>query len=232
MSDSLGSVFGNLIVFDLETTGLDSARDQIIEFGAVKANLADGYAPVEDCDLMIRLPKGVSIPIHITELTGITTERLNRDGISADIACRHIFDMLNTDNLLLSAYNAQFDLCFLYHFLRQHGQESVLRRIKFLDAMTVYKDRKSYPHRLSDAVAAYRLQTGNTHRAIDDAMATLELIQKMSEDEDDLYSYVNLFGFNPKYGILGKKISSVTYRKQEYHMNKRFNPKFCVNIKT
>lgn len=221
MSDSLCSVFKNLIVFDLETTGLNSVQDQIIEFGAVRSNLADGYMAVEECDLMIHLPKGMSIPTQITELTGISTERLDRDGMSADTACRHIFDMLNAGNALLAAYNAQFDLCFLYRFLKQYEKEGVLRQMNFLDAMTVFKDRRSYPHRLRDAVAAYRLQTENTHRAIDDAKATLELIQKMSEEEDDLCRYVNLFGFNPKYGIFGKKISSVTYRKQEYNMNRK-----------
>jgi hypothetical protein len=34
---------------------------------------------------------------------------------------------------------------------------------------------------------------------------------------DDFECYVNLFGYNPKYGIDGKPIGSVTYKPQSYH---------------
>lgn len=221
MTDSLRAHFQNIVVFDLETTGLNAARDQIIEFGAVKTDLAHGDMAEDECDLLIRLPAGVFLPKQITELTGITPKRLEAEGVSPDAACSRIANLLNAEGLLLIAYNAQFDLCFLYYLLKRYGREALLRRVKFLDAMTVYKDRRPYPHRLSDAVATYRLQTENTHRAIDDAKATLELIRKMGEEEDDLFYYINLFGFNPKYGISGQRISSVTYRKQGYDMKKK-----------
>ena len=85
---------------------------------------------------------------------------------------------------------------------------------KMLDAMTVYKDRREYPHKLENAIEAYGLHGQNTHRAIDDARATLELLDAMASEEDDILHYVNLFGYNPKYGVSGPRISSVTYRPQ------------------
>ena len=80
-----------------------------------------------------------------------------------------------------------------------------------LDAMTVYKDRRQYPHKLQSAIDAYGVTTQNTHRAVDDAKAALEVLDAMAREEDDLLRYVNLFGYNPKYGVSGPRISSITY---------------------
>ena len=116
------------------------------------------------------------------------------------------------------AYNAQFDLNFLYHFLRPYGRVGVLRAPRFLDALTVYKDRRDYPHKLCNAIEAYNLQDRvvNSHRAVDDARATVALLESMAAERDDLPEYIDLFGTHPKFGMSGKKIASVTYRTQPY----------------
>ena len=54
----------------------------------------------------------------------------------------------------------------------------------------------------------------NSHRAVDDVIATLAVAREMENEKDDLLNYVNLFGYNPKYGISGKAIGSVTYKPQ------------------
>ena len=56
----------------------------------------------------------------------------------------------------------------------------------------------------------------NSHRAVDDVLATLAVMEKMEEEKDDLLRYVNLFGYIAKYGIDGKPIGSVTYKPQQY----------------
>ena len=91
-----------------------------------------------------------------------------------------------------------------------------LRGVRFLDVLTVYRDRMPYPHRLGDAVNAYRLATPNTHRALDDVHAAVAVMAAMEAEKDDLARYVNLFGVHPKYGLSGRPIGSVTYRKQEF----------------
>ena len=56
----------------------------------------------------------------------------------------------------------------------------------------------------------------NSHRAVDDARATVRLLEKMAAERDDLERYIDLFGTHPKYGVSGRKISSVTYCAQPY----------------
>lgn len=102
----------------------------------------------------------------------------------------------------------------LYYFLARLELADALKGVKMLDAMTVYKDRREYPHKLQSAIDAYGVPTQNTHRAVDDAKAALEVLEAMGRELDDLMQYVNLFGYNPKYGVSGPRISSITYLPQ------------------
>ena len=84
----------------------------------------------------------------------------------------------------------------------------------------MYRDRHSYPHKLCNAIDTYNLagQVVNSHRAVDDVIATVAVMQAMEAEKNDLERYVNLFGYNPKYGVDGKPIGSVTYKPQPYNM--------------
>ena len=121
-------------------------------------------------------------------------------------------------NTLLLAYNAHFDLSFLFYLLLRSGNPSCLKGKDKLDLLTVYKDRRPYPHKLCHAIDAYGLsgKVVNSHRAVDDVLATVEVRKEMEREKDDILRYVNLFGYNPKYGITGKAIGSVTYKPQPY----------------
>jgi DNA polymerase-3 subunit epsilon len=125
--------------------------------------------------------------------------------------------MFRGDPLLL-AYNAHFDLSFLFYLLLRSGDPAILKGKDKLDLLTVYKDRRPFPHKLLNAIEAYGLsgKVVNSHRAIDDVLATAAVMEEMVRERDDLPHYVNLFGYNPKYGIDGKAIGSVTYKPQAY----------------
>ena len=216
MMETIWNHFDRVVVFDTETTGIEFGTDRIIELGAV--SLEEGVET--DCmDLFIRLPEGRTIPPFITELTGITDMQLRSEGVEQKEAAEAFCRLLEgAERPLLVAYNAQFDLNFLYWFLRPYGRVEVLRAPRFLDALTVYRDRRDYPHKLCNAIEAYGLgdRVVNSHRAVDDARATVALLEAMATERDDLERYLDLFGTHPKYGVSGRKISSVTYRPQSY----------------
>jgi len=228
MLNSLFSHFDSIIVLDTETTGLDYRTDEIIELAALKVSVKDGDVSSQELDLLVRLSDGKTLPRNITQLTGISEEMLLQNGASKADVCEQFSDMIMESKTLLAAYNAQFDLCFLYSFLAKFGASSLLKQLKFLDALTIYKDRREYPHKLSDAVSAYSLKTQNTHRAIDDVKASFELLQAMEKESADLDRYINLFGYNPKYGVSGQKISSITYVAQSYYEKDKLYKKIHV----
>jgi len=220
--ESLFSRYDRLVLFDTETTGLQFARDEIIEFAAIAVENRGGVATVvQEYDELIALSPGGFVPPKIEQLTGISTQDLRERGLPKTRVARDISEMMQ-GNCLLLAYNAHFDLSFLYYFLLRHGDPMILKGKDKLDLLTVYKDRRSYPHKLCNAIDAYGL-TGkvvNSHRAVDDVIATVAVMEEMEKERGDLLSYVNLFGYNPKYGIEGRPIGSVTYKPQPYNPSK------------
>ena len=216
--ETLFDKYDRLVLFDTETTGLDFRRDEIIEFAAVVVENRDGVPTVvEEYDELIKLTPGTYVPFAIEQLTGISTEDTQDRGLpKAKVACD--ISRMFKGNTLLLAYNAQFDLLFLYYFLLRHGDLTALKGKDKLDLLTVYKDRRPYPHKLHNAIAAYGLsgKVVNSHRAVDDVLATVEVMKCMEAERDDLCRYINLFGYNPKYGISGKPIGSITYKPQAF----------------
>ncbi len=212
--DSLFQRYDRILIFDTETTGLRFDRDEIIQFSAV---VLERSGVTQQYDRLIRLAPGQQGPPEIQRLTGITTQDVEQRGIPRDQAAREIAGLL-AGNTLLTAYNAHFDLSFLFHMLRVHGDPGCLRGKDKLDLLTVYRDRRAYPHKLRDAIAAYGLEgtVQNSHQADQDALATVSVMDAMSAERDDLPDYINLFGYIPKYGPPRRPIRSVTYLPQPY----------------
>ena len=218
MFDLLFQKYDRLVLFDTETTGLLYARDEIIEFAAVVVERVNGTPKVvQEYDELIALSPGGFVPPKIEQLTGITTQDLRERGLPKTRVARDIAEMIRGNTLLL-AYNAHFDLSFLFYFLLRHGDATILKGKDKLDLYTVYRDRKPFPHKLCNAIESYGL-TGkvvNSHRAVDDVLATVAVMEEMEKEKNDLMRYVNLFGYIAKYGIDGKPIGSITYKPQGF----------------
>lgn len=211
--------YDRLVIFDTETTGLQFTSDEIIEFAAAVVENREGKPQVtEEYDQLIALSPAGRIPPEIQKLTGITPADVEARGITKERLCADMTRLFAGEKTLLLAYNAHFDLSFVYHTLRRWGDPGVLRGKDKIDLLTVYKDRRAYPHRLASAIEAYGLQdrVKNSHRAIDDVLATVAVMEAMVEERDDLLNYVNLFGYNARYGVGGKPIGSVTYLPQGF----------------
>ena len=216
--DALFAKYDRLVLFDTETTGLNYSRDEIVEFAAVVVEHRNGQPEiVREYDELIALSPGGFVPPKIEQLTGITNQDLKERGIPKAKVCADIAEMI-AGNTLLLAYNAHFDLSFLFYLLLRDGDPTILKGKDKLDLLTVYKDRHSYPHRLCNAIDTYGLsgQVVNSHRAVDDVIATVAVMKAMEDEKDDVLCYVNLFGYNPKYGVEGKPIGSVTYKPQPF----------------
>ncbi len=215
---SLTAKYDKFVLFDTETTGLDFSRNEIIEFSALVLENKNGSL-VERCryDELVCLSPGNSVPPEIVKLTGITDEDIAQRGIPKEKLCADIAEMF-AGNTLLLAYNAHFDLSFLYYLLLRSGDPMILKGKDKLDLLTVYKDRRAFPHKLCNAIESYGLSGSvvNSHRAIDDVIATAAVMEAMCAEKDDLQNYVNLFGYSAKYGISGKPIGSITYKPQGF----------------
>ena len=220
--DTLFEKYDRLVILDTETTGLQYNRDEIIEFSAVAVEKVGGtHQVVAEYDQLVTLSPGGFVPPKIEQLTGISTQDIRERGVAKTRVCRDIAELI-AGNTLLLAYNAHFDLSFLFYMLLRDGDPRILQGKDKLDLLTVYRDRREFPHKLCAAIEAYGL-TGkvvNSHRAIDDVIATVAVMEEMEKERPDLHRYINLFGYNPKYGVEGKPIGSVTYKAQPYRPSK------------
>ena len=180
-----------LVIFDTETSGLNPEDDQIIELAAlrVERTAAGALRIAGKMDTFIKLPEGEQLPENIVALTGITDRLLETEGVQSGTAVSRFLKLVKPGHL------------------------------DWLDSLTVYKDRRPYPHKLANAILAYELEdkVQNSHRAIDDVLALFEVLKAMDEERDDLGSYVNLFGYNPKYGVSGRRITGVRYEPQGFN---------------
>ena len=157
------------VVFDLETTGLSSARDQICELGAVRVRaleLADSFQSLVD-------PR-VALPEPIARLTGLREEELRgAPGIG------HVLErfLAFAGDDLLVAHNARFDQRFLeQQLLVRHG-----RRLSEPPLCTAALARRLLEGRrrrvgLASLANFFGVGTEPCHRALPDAEATAEIL--------------------------------------------------------
>ena len=171
---------------------------------------------VEEYDEFIDI--GQAISPKIIELTGITNAMLKNEGVGEERVARDLRERM-TDGTVMIAHNAQFDLSFIYFLLKRHypdEADDIVRNLKWLDTLTVLKDRKEYPHKLIDAVRHYDIDEVNFHRAIDDTKALYNVTQELKIERNDLEEYINIFGYNPKYGPGRFRFPFITYKAQYY----------------
>ena len=78
--------------------------------------LEDGEI-TEEYDKFIKINE--PLPPKITQITSITDEMLNKEGVSEDIIAQDLKERL-TKNTLMIAHNTHFDLSFIYYLLKRH----------------------------------------------------------------------------------------------------------------
>ena len=220
MSKALKSLFTNhksIVLCDVETTGLNPDNDEIIELAAIKLNACiDGSPTVtQTLGLLIQLPANQTVPEKITEITGITDTMLKKDGIPRTEVAALFAEMLSDGPTLLVAHNAHFDASFIGAMFTKENK-LLKSKLSILDTLTIFRDRRSYPHRLENAMEAYGVKSERNHRASDDVLALCKILNAMAEEKDDLTAYINLLGYNPKYGIPNKKLKNIRYEPQPY----------------
>lgn len=160
-----------------------------------------------------------ALPRKITQITGITDALLESRGVAEKQVALDLKERLS-DDVLMIAHNAQFDLSFVYFLLKRYfpdEADNLVANADWLDTLTVLKDRKKYPHTLKDAVEYYELEDVNFHRAIDDTKALYEVYNELKNQRNDLDEYKNTFGYNQKYGINGKRFGFINYWPQKFH---------------
>lgn len=173
-------------IVDVETTGGRASRDKVIEIGIV---LHDGQQVIQTFESLIN--PNTYIPAGIVQLTGITQEMVQDAPPFYEVA-RQIVEL--TEGAIFVAHNARFD----YGFLREEfGRLGYTYSRKQL--CTVRMSRKAFPglpsYSLENLIRHFQIPVDARHRALADALATTELLEKIiarEENQEELRTMVNL----------------------------------------
>lgn len=184
-------MLNNVVVFDVETTGLSCKSCRVIELAAVKVR--EGIV-VDEFNKLVKIEG--ELPEIITKITGITKDDLDLNGIEEKQVFTEFKNFIG-DSLLV-AHNAAFDLGFLHHGLERNGLETF--KNDFIDTLTISRERHYFPHKLENMCDRYGIVLNNAHRALADVLATFELLVKF-HDEDPIDKLKNTIGYLSKYGV-------------------------------
>ena len=161
------------VSLDLETTGFGKETDKIIEFGAIKFDLEGNSETLQFlCNPGFKIP---DIVVHITKIT-------DEDIKDANPFSKHIEEVQNfIGDLPIIGHNIQFDT----GFLEENGVEikNLLYDTHDLSAI-ILPNMTSYSLEILSKV--FELQHTDKHRALDDAIAAMELFLKLKEGFESL----------------------------------------------
>ncbi|MEK4789462.1 3'-5' exonuclease [Bacillus sp. FSL K6-2971] len=159
------------VVLDLETTGLDHKKDQIIEIGAIKIRLGGRVREFEEVSrfhTMVALEEGRDLPEFITNLTGITEEDLEDAPEEWDA----LDDLKNfIGDAVVVAQNAPFDLSFI-----SRGDIEP-ERFYCTRAMARFVEPELSAS-LKDVTKRNGISLDGHHRALNDVEATIEVFRR------------------------------------------------------
>lgn len=162
-----------VVLIDLETTGLQPDRDEIIEFGALR--LDGGREEEFSCLVRPQRP----LPKAITELTGITDALLQEQGLAAEQALGRFLAFVGRDKLV--GYNLSFDMAFLRAACQRAGRPMPANRSVDLLSLARRKVSGVGNFKLATLAAHFGLAQPITHRALADCRLMRELYNKLNE---------------------------------------------------
>lgn len=163
------------VVFDLETTGISTYSDKVVEISAIK--VIEGK-PVEEFSELVN-PQ-CHIPAGASAVNGIDDEMVKEAPIFSEVLPRFIEFI---EDFVLVGHNIEsFDLKFIYR-----DSETFLGKIPDNDYVdTLSMARKCLPemshHRMTDLAMHYGISTEGAHRALNDCRMTRQVYELLCSE--------------------------------------------------
>lgn len=164
--------------FDLETTGINTARDRIVEISILKISISG-----EEEKLTMRINPEMPIPPESTEIHGITDEDVKNEPGFKEVAKNLARYLEGCD---LGGYNCnKFDIPLLAEEFLRSGVDFDMKKCKIVDVQVIF--HKQEQRTLSAAYKFYCAKDlKDAHSAEADAGATYEILKAQLDRYDDL----------------------------------------------
>lgn len=174
----------NIFIFDLETSGLNPYRDDIIEIGIKKYQSDKSYQK-----LVVPQSKEL-ISDRISELTGITNDEIFKSGIGYMNAYIELYNFIveNSDKsspivYLISHNGNAFDFIFfkrILYDLKSSGEDLDEFEFRYLDTLNFSRRLTNHnSYKMSSLCKRFNIQNSSEHRAMGDVMALENIFNKL-----------------------------------------------------
>lgn len=161
------------VIVDLETSGLDPARDVLLAIGAVAVH-GDRVVIADSLELGVRPDHTSSRPNILVHGIG---EQAQREGVAPGEACDGFLAYVGRSPLV--AFHAGFDRRFLERALQDHRQLRL--RNPWIDLATLAPAVHpcARAESLDDWLAVFQIGVERRHQAVSDALASAMLFQRL-----------------------------------------------------
>ena len=191
-----------LVFFDLETTGVNTEKDRIVEISCLKI-MPDGKEESKTWRVNPQMP----IPEQATAIHGITDEDVKDCPVFGEIAASLAERIENSD---LAGFNSnRFDIPLLAEEFLRAGMDIDLNKRNCVDVLRIY--HKKEPRNLKTAYKYYcGKELTDAHQAENDTRATYEVLlsqlDRYPDLENDIDSLSNYSSFANYVDFAGRMI--------------------------
>lgn len=194
--------------YDYETTGIDPARDRVVQFAGIRTDL--NFNPVANPDVFYcKLHDDILPHPEACLITGITPQHAIREGLLESEFIKRVHREFSTPQTCVVGYNSiRFDDEFTRHLLYRNFFDPYAREWKsgnsrwdLIDLVrlthALRPDGINWPQR-EDGAASFKLEeltkaNGILHEAAHDALsdvyATIELAKLIKQQQPRIYSW-------------------------------------------
>jgi CRISPR-associated protein Cas2 len=160
------------IVIDIETTGLNAEKDEVIEISALKA--IDGKA-VESFSEIINAPAQISS--YIEELTGISNEIKSEKGKPLGDVLDGLLSFIQSSVII--GHNIDFDVSFLNAACVKCGKRIISN--KSVDTLVLSREyvKNVASHKLTSLMRHFDIRVNVNSKSLSDCYVTHELYQRI-----------------------------------------------------
>lgn len=211
--DNLNS--SNVIIMDVESTGIDTASDEIIQIAAIKTNFLGGVVETFERFLIPKKELGISEKVH-----GFSREFLLENGDEANKVLEEFIEF--SKDCIIVGHNINYDITIMKSQLIREGVRELDIRGVF-DTLDI--SRRFYPefknHKLETLSIEFKVENPPTHNAMDDIIATKDILIAMVRERIIPTSYERANFYSPYLNKFKELKNDINYLKVIYE---RYTP--------
>ena len=179
-----------IVVLDVESTGLDTTSDDIIQIAAICYG-KDGIK--KQLDILVKPTQSVGDSYYVH---GFTDEQLEKEGLEVSVALDLLEEFIQ--DKIIVGHNIKYDLAIINSMVYRYHRCPFQYKGIYDTLDLAHKIYPSLPdHKLNTLSEYIHTQTKPNHNALQDILATSEIlthfIEKINDKKDERYSYLESY---------------------------------------